>query len=297
MELSKQEFDLLRKYIHDICGLAISENKSYLIRQRLEPLAMRAGCKTFSQFHQLIQQNALPKVQEHIINAITTNETAFFRDGHPFEAFKAYILPKLGKMIRDRKARVTPRKGPKVRLWSAGASSGQEAYSLSMLIHEHVAANRHLLMSDADFGILATDISSQMLSKALAGEYTDAEIRRGISPDRLTRYFKKERAHWTISSTIRSMVEFRQVNLIRPFVMLGGFDVIFCRNVLIYFDLDTKTRIISQFFNMLSDEGFLILGATENVYGITDKFDSVYHGPTLFYRKQQTCGVLKLKNS
>ncbi|MDM8550984.1 protein-glutamate O-methyltransferase CheR [Desulfobacterales bacterium HSG2] len=285
MKLSSQEFELLRKYIHDICGLAISDNKAYLIRQRLEPLAMAHGCNTFSEFYQLISRSSLPMLQEKIINAITTNETSFFRDGHPFAAFEEHILPKLGKMICDRKARPTPRKGPKVRLWSAGSSSGQESYSLAMLIQEYAAANRHLSISEEDFGILATDISSKVLSRAMTGEYSEAEIKRGLSPDRSAKYFKKAGQRWTINSSIRSMVEFRQINLVRPFGMLGGFDVIFCRNVLIYFDNSTKTRVIDQFFNMLSQEGILILGATENVYGISDRFDSVHHGPTLLYRK------------
>lgn len=285
MELSSQEFELLRKYIHDICGLAISDNKAYLIRQRLEPLAMAHGCKTFGEFYQMISRSSLPMLQEKIINAITTNETSFFRDEHPFTAFEEQILPKLGDMIQKRKARPNPRKGPKVRLWSAGSSSGQEAYSLAMLIQEYATANRHLPISVEDFGVLATDISSRMLSRAMTGEYSEPEIRRGLSPDRMEKYFKKVGPRWVISSDIRSMVEFRQVNLVRAFGMLGGFDVIFCRNVLIYFDNSTKTRVIEQFFNMLSDEGLLILGATENVYGITDKFDSVHHGPTLFYIK------------
>ena len=285
MELSDREFELLRSYIHDICGLAISENKAYLIRQRLEPLAADAGCKTFEEFYEKISKSAPPKFQEKIINAITTNETSFFRDGHPFVAFKEHILPKLAEIIRERKARMHTRKGPKVRLWSAGSSSGQEAYSLAILIHEYALAHKHLLITEEDFGILATDISSEVLSRAMAGEYNKAEVKRGLTSDYMTKYFKKGQKYWCIISLIRTMVEFRQVNLIRPFTMLGGFDVIFCRNVLIYFDNETKTRIIEQFFDMLSDNGVLVLGATENVYGITDRFDSENYGQTLLYRK------------
>jgi len=297
MELSRQEFELLRDYIYSICGLVISDNKQYLIRQRLEPLALTAGCQNFSEFYQRVTESSLPpqtknRFQEQIINAITTNETSFFRDGHPFAAFREYILPKLDEVICERKLRPNSRKGPKVRLWSAGSSTGQEAYSLVMLIREYTEEiNKknqfpRTPVSMDDFVILATDISTEMLARAMAGEYNDAEMKRGLNPQRVNAYFKKHKTRWIINSSIRSMVEFRQINLIRPLTMLGGFDVIFCRNVLIYFDIETKARIIEQFSAMLSDKGFLVLGSTENVYGITDKFDSVRHGETLFYQKK-----------
>jgi chemotaxis protein methyltransferase CheR len=298
MELSRHEFDLLRDYIYKICGLVIADNKQYLIRQRLEPLALTIGCHNFSEFYRKITENSLPpqaknRFQEQIINAITTNETSFFRDGHPFSAFKEYILPNLNELVCDRKRRLQSRKGPKVRLWSAGSSTGQEAYSLVMLIKEYAEETdkknqlSRIPSSMEDFVILATDISTEMLARAMAGEYNDTEMKRGLNPERVNAYFKKHGNRWIVSSAIRSMVEFRQINLIRPFTMLGGFDVIFCRNVLIYFDIETKSRIIEQFSAMLSDKGFLVLGATENVYGITDRFDSVHHGETLFYQKRK----------
>jgi chemotaxis protein methyltransferase CheR len=297
MELSRHEFELLRDYIYKICGLVIADNKQYLIRQRLEPLALTIGCLNFTEFYRKITESSLPpqtknRFQEQVINAITTNETSFFRDGHPFAAFREYILPRLNERICERKQRLQSRKGPKVRLWSAGSSTGQEPYSLVMLIKEYsqAANQKHqfsmIPVSMEDFVILATDISTEMLARAMAGEYNDAEMKRGLDPERVKAYFKKNGRRWIISSSVRSMVEFRQINLIRPFTMLGGFDVIFCRNVLIYFDIETKTRIIAQFSEMLSDKGFLVLGATENVYGITDRFDSVHHGETLFYQKK-----------
>jgi chemotaxis protein methyltransferase CheR len=294
MELSKEEFELLRNYIYNICGLAISDNKAYLIRQRLEPIAKAAGCNSFGEFYRKIKQTNLPIFQEKIINAITTNETAFFRDGHPFAAFKEYMLPKLTRIIRERKSRNKIRKGSKVRLWSAGSSTGQEPYSLAMLVHEYITENEpaekqpnaFASVAKEDFGILATDISSEILSKAMAAEYTDMEAKRGLSPDRLKKYFGKVQTRWVISSFIRSMVEFRQINLIRPFTMLGGFDVIFCRNVLIYFDNETKSRIIDQFHRMLASDGFFVLGATENLYALTDKFSSLHYGETIIYQKK-----------
>ena len=285
MELSRQEFVPLRDFIYDLCGLVIPDDKSYLIQQRLEPLVVNTGCKSFGEFYQKVKQNPPPKIEEQIINAITTGETSFFRDGHPFVTFKEYVLPNLGETIRKRKGRNKIRSGPKVSLWSAGSSTGQEPYSLAMLIHEYATANRHLSILEEDFGLLATDISSEALSKAIAGEYTEMEVKRGLSPDRMAKYFVKDEKRWLVNSWIQIMVEFRQINLISPFTLLGTFDVILCRNVLIYFDHTTKVDTIDQFYNMLCEGGFLILGATENLYAMTDKFESIHYGDTLIYRK------------
>lgn len=285
MELSRPEFDLLRQYIHRLCGITLLEEKSYLIQQRLEPIVTAAGCKGFGEFYQKLMQTPMLSIREQIINAITTNETSFFRDSHPFIAFEKYILPKLGELILERKARDGIRRGPKVSVWSAGASTGQEPYSLAMLIHEYASSSGTRGISKNDFRLVATDISSETLKKAVAGEYTDMEVRRGLSPDRTAAYFKKVGGHWIVESTIRSMVEFRQINLAKPFAMLGGFDAIFCRNVLIYFDIDTKKRLLNQFYDILSANGFLVLGSSENLYGIANRFEPVNFKETLIYTK------------
>ena len=293
MELSQREFELLRQYIHNLCGLVISENKSYLIRQRLEPLVLKSGCSGFDEFYNelrkgdSIKSKLLPQIKEKIINAITTHETSFFRDGHPFGTFKEYLLPRLSKMVIQRKGRLKHRKGAKVRLWSAGAATGQEPYSIAMLIHEFTDST--VFLSDVvkeDFGLLATDISSTMITKAMTAEYSQFEIKRGINSRRLRKFFFKEKEHWTIKSLIRTMVEFRQINLIEPFRMLGGFDVILCRNVLIYFDNLAKIRVLDQFNDMLCKNGWLILGATENIFNLSNKFKTVHYGETIFYQKK-----------
>ncbi|MDY6950450.1 MAG: protein-glutamate O-methyltransferase CheR [Thermodesulfobacteriota bacterium] len=288
MELTQEAFRLLSDYIYGISGILLRESKSYLIKQRLQPVALQVDCPSFEEFYDRIRANALPKIEEQIINAITTNETSFFRDGHPFTTFKDQVLPWLGEKIRQRKTRNGPRRGPKVSLWSAGSSTGQEPYSLAMLIGEYALDHRHLGIRTEDFGLLATDISSEALSKAMGGEYTDMEMKRGLSPDRVERYFSKEGDRWVIKSAIRVMVDFRQVNLVKPFSTLGGFDVILCRNVLIYFDSVVKARMIQQFYRMLSEGGFLILGVTENLRAVPereDAFEPVRYGKTLVYRK------------
>jgi len=288
MELTHEDFRLFSDYIYDISGILLREGKSYLIKQRLQPIAERVGCTSFDEFYKRIRAKSLPKIEEQIINAITTNETSFFRDGHPFVTVKDHVLPWLGEKIRQRKTRDGARRGPKVSLWSAGSSTGQEPYSLAMLIREYALDNRHLGIRREDFGLLATDISSEALSKAMGGEYTQMEMGRGLSPDRVERYFATEGDRWVIESSIRVMVEFRQVNLIKPFSMLGGFDVILCRNVLIYFDSAVKARMIQQFYHMLSEGGFLILGVTENLHALPerdDRFEPVRYGKTLVYKK------------
>ncbi|MDY6954324.1 MAG: CheR family methyltransferase, partial [Thermodesulfobacteriota bacterium] len=203
MELSQEEFVRLSDYIHSLCGIVVSSNKSYLIEQRIEPLVTGMGCSSFGEFYERIVQSRQPETDQQIIDAITTNETFFFRDGHPFVAFKEHILPQLGTLVRHRKARGASRKGPIVSLWSAGSSTGQEPYSVAMLIHEYAMDNRYLNIDKADFGLLATDVSSAALSRAMAGEYTEMEMKRGLSADRMAGYFRKNERRWVIQSHIR----------------------------------------------------------------------------------------------
>ncbi len=285
MELSQEEFNLLRNYIHEICGISIQDNKQYLVQQRLEPLVRASNCKSFAEYYHKITKSFSPNTKELVIDAITTNETSFFRDIHPFEAFRDHILPVLGKMIRERKQRNTARRGAKVNVWSAASSTGQEPYTLAMLIYEYARANAYLDIAQDDFRILATDISTEALAKALAGKYNEMEIKRGLPPGYLDKYFEKKGNEWVIQDALRSMVEFRQINLINPFNTLGSFDVIFCRNVLIYFDDNAKTRIFDQFYQMLANDGFFLLGSSENIYGMTDKFSSLRYGATIVYKK------------
>lgn len=287
MELSQHEFELLSKYVYDICGIALGNGKEYLVRHRLEPLVKSGGFPSFLEYYNHLRNNLIPNGRDEIISAITTNETSFFRDRHIFDIFRNYALPELASIIRDRKTRQWLRRGHKVRIWSAGASSGQEAYSIAMLISEYVSANQFSNISTEDFGILATDISSKVLAKAIAGEYNDMEIAQGL-PDHLkAKYFRKAgKGTWSILPNIRQMVEYRYTNLMEPFAMLGSFDVIFCRNVLCYFDDETKRAVFEQFHKTLTHEGSIFLGATENVYLITDKFESVRKGEAFFYKRK-----------
>lgn len=286
MELPKQIFENLARFIYNECGIVINDKKAYLIQQRLEPVAISAGCGNFAEFYNKLSLNATCHLKDQVIAAITTNETSFFRDKHPFEAFKDYILPRLERLIIDRKNRSVIRKGAKVRIWSAASSTGQEPYCISILAHEYVYANRHKGISNDDFQITATDISSRVLARAISGEFSEFETVRGLPQCHMEKYFTKVDDKLLINESVRNMVEFRRQNLMEPFIMLGGFDVIFCRNVLIYFDDSAKRRIYDQFHHMLSDDGFLILGSTETIYGITDRFESVRYNESVLYKKK-----------
>lgn len=286
MKLERQEFVLLQGYIHELCGLAIDDQKQYLVQQRLEPLAVACKCQSFGEFHACLRGGGVPALATEVINAITTNETYFFRDEHPFATIQATIFPQLAAAVRKRF--MSGGFGAKIRIWCAASSSGQEPYSLAMLIDEFVAANGQLGVSRDHFSILGTDISPKMGARFLAGSYNQFEVMRGLSPARLQRYFDREGDSWTVKASLRKMVEFRCLNLTKPFQGLGRFDFILCRNVLIYFDEAARSRVFEQFHQMLEDDGYLLLGSTENVYGLTARFESQRLGETLVYRKKGT---------
>jgi chemotaxis protein methyltransferase CheR len=286
MELTKTDFNNIRSYIYKLCGLAIPDEKKYLIQQRLEPFAASTGCKNFSQFYQKLVLDESPAFKHEIIAAMTTNETSFFRDQHPFIAFEKFILPQLCRVIGERKESAPDAAGQNgVHIWCAAASSGQEPYSLAMLIHEFVKANRYHRLAVEDFTILASDISPTMQKKAMAAEYNELEISRGLCRTRKEKYFTKDGAYWKLHDDIRKMVRFKLVNLINANGNLGRFDVIFCRNVLIYFDQQTKDKIITQFNKMLMPGGLLVIGATESFGCQAFKFEKLSQEQTILYKK------------
>ncbi|MCP4150107.1 MAG: protein-glutamate O-methyltransferase CheR [bacterium] len=287
MELNKQDFQLLRDYIHRIIGLAIMDEKQYLIKQRLEPVVKKAGCTTFLEFYQKLKEAPSGHLNKEIVSAITTNETSFFRDIHPFETFSRHILPELFKRIIARKERQYVRTGPKVRIWCAASSTGQEPYCLAILIYESLKHNPRENIYAADFSVLATDISPEVLAKAMTGEYDEAEVNRGLPLNLKQRYFHSKGSNWTVKEELHRLVEFKRLNLIEPFTDLGSFDVIFCRNVLIYFDMETRRKIIDQFNHMLTTNGFLVLGSSENLYGLESSFKSTHFGSTIVYRENK----------
>jgi len=287
-ELSDEVFDSLRVYIHKVCGIDLKPDKKYLIKQRLEAVLRSYKIANFAELAQKLSINHEKSLRDDVIMAMTTNETSFFRDKKPFDAFGNTILPGLIDLIKERNARPFNRRGSKVSIWCAASSTGQEPYSIAMIIKEYLSKKISSGVTEKDFGITATDIDSGALSKAMSGEYTNLEVARGLTLPLQNKYFKKNDLTntWNIDTSIKNMVDFKILNLIENFNSLGGFDVIFCRNVLIYFDLPQKKKILEGFYKLLSKDGILILGGSESMYELSDKFKSEHiHGAIIHTKK------------
>ncbi len=255
--MTEPDFAWLRSYLHARSGLALGPEKRYLAESRLAILCRRQNLSGLPELIQKIRggDEALGVL---VVEAMTTNETLFFRDNLPFTQFREVMLPAVLK------ARAVERT---LRIWSAAASSGQEPYSLAMILDDMAPQ-----LAGWRIEILATDISGEIIEKAKAGVYSQFEMQRGLPVQSLLKHFTQEGDRWKISDRLRAMVTFRQMNLLQPAPGLGAFDIIFCRNVLIYFDLATKAQVLNMLAQQLRPDGFLSLGAAETVIGLTDRF-------------------------
>jgi len=251
------DYEYLRKTLKEQSGLDLSADKQYLIESRLLPLARKSGLAGISELVQKIKGGSAAFIGQ-VVEAMTTNETFFFRDKVPFDHFREPILPEILKARANRKS---------IRIWCAAGSTGQEPYSLAMCLKEMGA-----MLSGWRVEILATDLSQEVLEKSRAGIYSQFEVQRGLPIQMLVKYFKQIGELWQLNPDIRAMVQHRQLNLLHDFSQLGVFDVIFCRNVLIYFDQDTKVNIFGRLARTIEPDGFLVLGAAETVVGLTDVF-------------------------
>jgi len=247
----------LRKLLKDHSGLDLSADKQYLIESRLLPLARKAGLADIGELVQKLKSGSSAVIAQ-VVEAMTTNETFFFRDKVPFDHFRDSIMPEIIKARANRKS---------IRIWCAAGSTGQEPYSLAMCVKEMSAA-----LGGWRVEIIATDISQEVLEKSKAGIYSQFEVQRGLPIQMLVKYFKQNGELWHINPDIRAMVQHRQLNLLHDFSQLGVFDIIFCRNVLIYFDQETKINIFGRLAKIMEPDGFLVLGAAETVVGLTDVF-------------------------
>nr|WP_249128357.1 protein-glutamate O-methyltransferase CheR [Bradyrhizobium lablabi] len=247
----------MRKLLKDQSGLDLSADKQYLIESRLLPLARKCGLSGIPDIVQKMKGGSASLLTQ-VVEAMTTNETFFFRDKVPFEHFRDMIMPEI---IKTRAARKS------VRIWCAAGSTGQEPYSLAMCLKEMSAS-----LAGWRTEIIATDLSQEVLEKSKAGIYSQFEVQRGLPIQMLVKYFKQTGEFWQINPELRGMVQHRQLNLLHDFSQLGTFDVIFCRNVLIYFDQDTKINIFNRLQRATEPDGFLVLGAAETVVGLTETF-------------------------
>ena len=255
--MTPPDYEYLRKLLKDRSGLDLSADKQYLIESRLLPLSRKSGLAGIGELVQKMKGGSAD-ITTQVVEAMTTNETFFFRDKVPFDHFRDSIMPEI---LQARTSRKT------LRIWCAAGSTGQEPYSLAMCLKEMGAA-----LSGWRVEILATDLSQEVLEKSRAGIYSQFEVQRGLPIQMLVKYFKQTGELWQINADIRAMVQHRQLNLLHDFSQLGAFDVIFCRNVLIYFDQDTKINIFNRLAKTTEPDGFLVLGAAETVVGLTDVF-------------------------
>ena len=259
--MKTEDFELLSDMLRDRSGLVLSKDKVYLLESRLTPLARQRGLESLDDLVKELRTRRDEKLMHDVTEAMTTNESFFFRDNTPFNLFRDTVLPELLKSNAATR---------KIRIWCAAASTGQEPYSLAMILSEAKAALR-----DWRVEILATDLSQQVLEKAKAGVYSQFEVQRGLPIQMLVKYFKEEGEMWRIDAALRAMVQFRTFNLLDDFRSLGQFDVIYCRNVLIYFDQKTKGEVLDRMSSVLSSQGSLFLGAAETVLGICDRLKPV----------------------
>jgi len=285
MELSRQTFEELSALIRRLCGLVIGQDRMYLVRHRLEPVIRDHGLDGFGHLLQRLQTRTGSQLHDAIIEAITTKETSFFRDQGLFHAIQERVLPECVARLMHPAG-----KRHRIRIWSAASSTGQEVYSLAMLVRELVETESSRDLPENRFSILASDISAQAIETAKAGRYTRSEVARGLSDERLRRHFDHRGNHWILTEPVRRLVHFRRFNLLQSPAALGAFDVILCRNVLIYFDEPTRKRICQGLQGILQDGGWLVLGAAESLYGVDDRMETVKVGRMMLYRKPQSAG-------
>jgi chemotaxis protein methyltransferase CheR len=263
------EFDYLRKLVKDFSAIEIGSGKEYFAEFRLNPLVRESGCASAQHFLQQLRGQSFNGLHRKVLDVMTNNETWFFRDLHPFDALRNQVIPELlSKRAGERR----------LSFWSAASSSGQEAYSLAMLWRE----NFHL--PGWQIEIVGTDISTPVLARAIAGIYSQAEVNRGLPAAYLMKYFRREGLRWELNPELRNMVGFRELNLAAEWQDVKPMDVIFLRNVLIYFDLQTRKRILAQLRRCLRPGGYLCLGGAETIMNIDEGFERVQFDKGVFYR-------------
>jgi chemotaxis protein methyltransferase CheR len=256
--LSPLAFETLSNLLRMKSGLVIGKDKIYLLETRLVALVKREKLADMNELADRVRRPGSDALARDVVEAMTTNESFFFRDEKPFLHFRTRALP---RMVAARPP------GSTLRVWSAAASSGQEAYSLAMIVAESSAA-----LASRKVEIVGTDIARDQLTRARAGVYSQFEVQRGLPVQMLMRYFRKEDANWRIGDTIRGMATFREQNLLSDLRPLGRFDIVFCRNVLIYFDQPTKGRVLDAIAGLMPSDGLLYLGGAETVLGVTSRF-------------------------
>lgn len=273
MSVTNLDFELFRDYLEKQSGILLGDNKQYLVTSRLRKIMEKERLQSLTELLRSMQSQPRSGLQQQVIDAMTTNETLWFRDAYPFEVMRKKVLPELAQKYPNQR----------LRIWSAASSSGQEPYSLSMLLDEFERSNPGQLRAGVQ--IIATDLSASMVEACKRGEYDALSMGRGLSTERQQRYFEQlEASRWRIKLPVRQRVEFRQLNLLDSYALLGKFDVVFCRNVLIYFSAEVKKDILRRIHATLKPGGYLFLGASEALNGLPELYTMVQCSPGIIYQ-------------
>lgn len=271
--ITPAEFREFSHFLEKSCGILLAEHKQYLVQSRLGKIMQQQGCTSLSELIAQLNRPGGSRLKEQVVDAMTTNETLWFRDIHPFEILRNRLLPELSEQKRTQR----------LRIWSAACSTGQEPYSISMVIDEYKQGHPGAFPGGEE--ILATDISTTVLEQARKGEYEMLALGRGLSEERLHRYFDAvPGGSWRIKPAIKNRVNFRSLNLLESYAALGQFDLVFCRNVLIYFSSDVKLEILRKIHRQLRPGGYLLLGASESLAGLSDLYKMVHCRPGIIYQ-------------
>ena len=265
------EYRAFREYLEEACGILLGDNKQYLVTSRMRKVIQECKLGTIGELLAEVKRGRNLSLKDKIIEAMTTNETSWFRDSQPFNALKNHILPE-----------ILQKKPKRIRIWSAACSSGQEPYSIAMTINEFQMANPGALPKEVE--IIATDISPAMIKQSSEGVYDEMNIVRGMSDERRRRYFQQVEGGWKVNDSIREKVQFRNLNLLQSYALFGRFDIIFCRNVLIYFSKELKSDIVNRMAETLNPDSYLLLGGSESMSKISDKFQMKKVDGTVLYK-------------
>jgi len=272
-QLDGKSYNLFRTFLEQQCGIVLGENKQYLVKSRLAPLMNKFDLSSLSE---LVNRTLLPverQLRAAVIDAMTTNETLWFRDDYPFKLLKSKLLPDFAN-----------KRGP-VKIWSAASSSGQEPYSIAMSVLEYQQANPGAFSRGVE--VIGTDISTTMLEHCKYGHYDSLALARGLSTERKNKFFETgDNGMLKVKEQVKKMVSFRPLNLLNSYSLMGRFDIVFCRNVLIYFAPEIKAQIIGQIHGTLHNSGYLFLGASESLSGLSDNFEMLRCNPGIVYQKK-----------
>lgn len=273
MALAQSDFTFISKLVRQHAAIVLEPGKEYLVESRLAPLAAREAQGDFARLVIRLQEDRSGQLATEVVDAMTTNETLFFRDGHPFEALRHQVLPQL-LALRAPQRRLS--------MWCGASSSGQEPYSIAMVLQEELERHPGWQVS-----LLATDINAEMLERTRTGRYSQLEVNRGLPIAALMKHFDKRGTHWHVKDPLRKMIRTQALNLAAPFPLLGSFDVVFLRNVLIYFDPEVKREVLGRVRSVLRPDGYLFLGGSETTLTIDDSWERVRLGDSTAYRPRR----------